>query len=100
MAQNDRKVLEPYGTIMIHHQLGHVSGRLLAAQHIFHAFDCRLPQEPTRIFPLIDRHGGVMLHSISMEVLSVDERVKTGLDAPKNKNDSIIMALNNGFRDF
>ena len=37
MAQNDRKVLEPYGTTMIHHQLGHVSGRLLAAQHIFHA---------------------------------------------------------------
>ena len=63
-------------------------------------FDCGLPQEPVCIFPLIDRHGGVMLHSISMEVLSVAERVKTGLDAPKNKNDSIIMALNNGFRDF
>ena len=63
-------------------------------------FDCRLPQEPTRIFPLIDRHGGIMLHSISMEVLSVAERVKTGLDAPKNKNDSIIMALNNGLLSF
>jgi len=63
-------------------------------------FDCRLPQEPIRIAPLRERHGGIMLHTSCMDVLSDDERVNTGLDAPKNKNDSIIMALNNGFRDF
>ena len=41
-----------------------------------------------------------MLHSISIDVCTVDERVNTGLDAPKNKHDSILMALNHGVLSF
>jgi hypothetical protein len=63
-------------------------------------FDCRLPHEPSYIFPLISRHDGVMLHSISMELCTADERVNTGLAAPKNKHDSILMALNHGMLSF
>ena len=41
-----------------------------------------------------------MLASRTMDVLGDDERVQTGLDAPKNKNDSITMSLNNGLLTF
>ena len=63
-------------------------------------YDCRLPHEPSDIFALISRHGGVMLHSISMDVCTVDESVNSGLDAPKTKHDSILMALNHGMLTF
>ena len=63
-------------------------------------FDCRLPQEPICIAQLRDRSRGIMLHSVGMDVMSDDERVKTGLDAPENKNDCIIMDLNKGVLSF
>ena len=61
---------------------------------------CGLPAEPSHVLPLIARHDGVMLHSITMDVCTLDEKVNTGLAAPKSKHDSICMALDRGLLSF
>ena len=63
-------------------------------------FNCGLPPEPSHVFPLISQHDGVMLHSITMDVCTRDEKVSSGLAAPKNKHDSICMALDHGLLSF
>ena len=63
-------------------------------------FNCGLPPEPSHVFPLISQHDGVMLHSITMDVCTLHEKVNSGLAAPKNKHDSIRMALDHGLLSF